>query len=45
VIRYVFNVGLLHPLLLAGLPGALSFIGMSSDIENVLKVNALFQEF
>jgi len=23
VIRYIFNVGLLHPLLLAGLPGAL----------------------
>jgi hypothetical protein len=26
VIRYVFIVGLLHPLLLAGLPGALAFI-------------------
>ena len=26
MIRYVFNVGLLHPLLLAGLPGALSFM-------------------
>ena len=26
VIRYVINVGLLHPLLLAGLPDALSFI-------------------
>jgi hypothetical protein len=25
-IRYVLNVGLLHPLLLAGLPGALFFI-------------------
>ncbi len=27
MVRYAFNVGLLHPLLLAGLPGALSYIG------------------